>query len=73
MEKKYLKSPFAEPPFRLSQFKLILGFRLVFEYFRVISLGPNWGATNGGLRDGGLRESEDIRGKRPFSSVFWIF
>ena len=33
----------------------------------------NWSAANGGLRDGGLRKSEDIRGKRPFSSVFWIF
>ena len=32
-----------------------------------------WGAANGGLRDGGLRKSEDIWGKRPFSSVFWIF
>ena len=31
-----------------------------------------WSAANGGLRDGGLRKSEDIRGKRPFSSVFWI-
>ena len=30
-------------------------------------------AANGGLRDGGLRKSEDIWGKRPFSSVFWIF
>ena len=33
----------------------------------------DWGAANGGLRDGGLRKSEDIWGKRPFSSVFWIF
>ena len=33
----------------------------------------SWGAANGGLRDGGLRKSEDIWGKRPFSSVFWIF
>ena len=32
----------------------------------------NWSAANGGLRDGGLRKSEDIWGKRPFSSVFWI-
>ena len=32
----------------------------------------NWGAANGGLRDGGLGKSEDIWGKRPFSSVFWI-
>ena len=31
-----------------------------------------WSAANGGLRDGGLSESEDIWGKRPFSSVFWI-
>ena len=31
-----------------------------------------WGAANGGLRDGGLSKSEDIWGKRPFSSVFWI-
>ena len=30
-------------------------------------------AANGGLRDGGLSKSEDIRGKRPFSCVFWIF
>ena len=29
-------------------------------------------AANGGLRDGGLSKSEDICGKRPFSSVFWI-
>ena len=35
--------------------------------------GLSWGAANGGLRDGGLRKSEDIWGKRPFSSVFWIF
>ena len=35
--------------------------------------GKSWGAANGGLRDGGLRKSEDIWGKRPFSSVFWIF
>ena len=32
----------------------------------------HWSAANGGLRDGGLSKSEDIRGKRPFSSVFWI-
>ena len=32
-----------------------------------------WSAANGGLRDGGLSKSEDILGKRPFSSVFWIF
>ena len=32
-----------------------------------------WSAANGGLRDGGLSKSEDIWGKRPFSSVFWIF
>ena len=31
-----------------------------------------WSAAKGGLRDGGLRKSEDIWGKRPFSSVFWI-
>ena len=34
-----------------------------------------WSAANGGLlnlRDGGLSKSEDIWGKRPFSSVFWI-
>ena len=31
-----------------------------------------WSAANGGLRDGGLSKSEDIQGKRPFSSVFWI-
>ena len=30
-------------------------------------------AANGVLRDGGLSKSKDIRGKRPFSSVFWIF
>ena len=29
-------------------------------------------AANGGLRDGGLSKSEDICGKRPFFSVFWI-
>ena len=33
----------------------------------------SWSAANGGLRDGGLSKSEDIWGKRPFSSVFWIF
>ena len=35
----------------------------------------NWIAANGGLRDEGLRKSKDICqwGKRPFSSVFWIF
>ena len=38
-----------------------------------MKLGICWSAANGGLRDGGLRKSEDIRGKRPFSSVFWIF
>ena len=27
----------------------------------------------GVLRDGGLSISEEICGKRPFSSVFWIF
>ena len=32
----------------------------------------SWSAANGGLRDGGLSKSEDIWGKRPFSSVFWI-
>ena len=32
----------------------------------------SWSAANGGLRDGGVSKSEDIRGKRPFSSVFWI-
>ena len=32
-----------------------------------------WSAANGGLRDGGLRKSEENGGKRPFSSVFWIF
>ena len=33
-----------------------------------------WGAANRGLRDGGLRKSEDIRGTRPFSSdILWIF
>ena len=32
-----------------------------------------WSAANEGLRDGGLSKSEDIWGKRPFSSVFWIF
>ena len=38
-----------------------------------VYVGPFfWGAANGGLRDGGLRKSEDIWGKRPFSSVFWI-
>ena len=31
-----------------------------------------WSAANGGLRDGGLSKSEDIWGRRPFSSVFWI-
>ena len=31
-----------------------------------------WSAANGGLRDGCLSTSEDIWGKRPFSSVFWI-
>ena len=35
-------------------------------------LAPIWGAANGGLRDGGLSKSEDIWGKRPFSTVFWI-
>ena len=29
-----------------------------------------WSAANGGLRDGGLSKSEDIRGKRHDSSVF---
>ena len=33
----------------------------------------DWSAANWGLRDGGLSKSEDIRGQRPFSSVFWIF
>ena len=38
---------------------------LVFEPSRELqeSLGkesPGWGAANGGLRDGGLRKSEDI-------------
>ena len=36
------------------------------------SATQSWSAANGGLRDGGLSKSEDIRGKRPFSSVFWI-
>ena len=31
-----------------------------------------WSAANGGLRDGGLSKTEDIWGKRPFPSVFWI-
>ena len=39
----------------------------------LLEIPENWGAANGGLRDGGLRKSEDIWGKRPFSSVFWIF
>ena len=34
--------------------------------------GELWSAANGGLRDGGLSKSQDIWGKRPFSSVFWI-
>ena len=40
----------------------------------VVVVGPSliWSAANGGLRDGGLSRSEDIRGKRPFSSDFWI-
>ena len=33
----------------------------------------DWSAANGCLRDGGLSKSEDNGGKRPFSSVFWIF
>ena len=38
-----------------------------------VSSGPvSWSATNGRLRDGGLRKFEDIWGKRPFSSLFWI-
>ena len=36
------------------------------------SMSKKGGFANGGLRDGGLSESEDIWGKRPFSSVFWI-
>ena len=32
----------------------------------------NWSAANGGFRNGGLSKSEDICGKRPSSSVFWI-
>ena len=35
-------------------------------------LSFSWSAANGGLRDGGLSKSEDIGGKRPFSSVIWI-
>ena len=31
----------------------------------------NWSAANGGLRDGRLRKSEDIWGKRPFSWFPW--
>ena len=48
-----------------------------FHYISVSEMNyvmcETWGAANGGLRDGGLRKSEDIWGKRPFSSVFWIF
>ena len=29
-------------------------------------LTPVWSAANGGLRDGGLSNSEDVSGKRPF-------
>ena len=37
--------------------------------WRAIKIGVSiWSAANGGLRDGGLRKSEDIWGKRPFSS-----
>ena len=32
----------------------------------------SWSAANRGLRDGGLSKAEEICGKRPFSSVFWI-
>ena len=32
-----------------------------------------WSVANGGLRDGGLSKSEDIRGKKPFPPVFRIF
>ena len=44
-----------------------------FSEFDWKSFHYTWSAANGGLRDGGLSKSEDIRGKRPFSSVFWIF
>ena len=41
--------------------------------FRIMFQLLFWSVANGGLRDGGLSKSEDIRGKRPFSSVFWFF
>ena len=39
---------------------------------RISRTNFDWSAANGGLRDGGLSKTEDIWGKRPFSSVFWI-
>ena len=33
----------------------------------------SWSAANGGLRNGGLSELEDVWGNKPFSSVFWNF
>ena len=42
------------------------------KFPKVLRNGPNWGAANGGLRDGGLSKSEENGGKRPSSSVFWI-
>ena len=49
-------------------------FRTLFGFWARRALETSvWSAANGGLRDGGLRKSEDIWRKRPFSSVFWIF
>ena len=55
--------------------------QIIHQKLRLLNLktqSPNncktisWSAANGGLRDGGLRKSEDIWRKRPFPSVFWI-
>ena len=42
------------------------------DTFRIVLQNFSWSSSYGGLRDGGLSESEEIWGKRPFSSVFWI-
>ena len=70
--------PFAKPPFCfLSNFVHSPWFsptKPMKQRTKPRSSPPlDWSAANGGLRDGGLSKSQDIWGKRPFSSVFWIF
>ena len=55
-------------PFKRSRFRVDFGRFSHQNWPKRSKTSKNWSAANGGLRDGGLRKSEDIGGKRPFSS-----